>query len=221
MGKSFPRSCVGEKPLPSDQGRRITVTHQTQPQQCSHCFGYSMAKYGRELNLCPGNGNGKACKAMDTERAKMGPYMRLLEKVLGFKSLKAKFNRLSFTEPVEEEESEGLFNTTYKSPIIEKEEQIQALVKEKEECRVETERLKKELPILKENLTKAKSKLLAVQNTVKQKSKQISMASTITEKRLAEAISLDPRYLKDNPHLVTLLALFQERDDFEVDTEKY
>ena len=41
----------------------------------------------------------------------------------------------------------------------------------------------------------------------------------ITEKRLAEAISLDPSYLKDNPHLVTLLALFQERDDFDVDTE--
>ena len=41
----------------------------------------------------------------------------------------------------------------------------------------------------------------------------------ITEKRLAEAISLDPSYLRDNPHLVTLLAVFQERDDFNVDTE--
>ena len=30
---------------------------------------------------------------------------------------------------------------------------------------------------------------------------------------------MDPSYLKDNPHLVTLLAIFQERDDFNVDTE--
>ena len=41
----------------------------------------------------------------------------------------------------------------------------------------------------------------------------------ITEKRLAEAISLDPSYLRDTPHLVTLLAVFQERDDFNVDSE--
>ena len=52
-----------------------------------------------------------------------------------------------------------------------------------------------------------------------QKNNQISHASSITEKKLAQAISLDPTYLKDNPHLVTLLAVFQERDDFEVDTE--
>ena len=91
-----------EGPLPSDQGRRITVTHQNQPQQCSHCFGFSMAKYGLQLNLCPGNGNGRACKAMDTERARMGPYMKALQRVLGYRSLKARFSRLGFVEPVEE-----------------------------------------------------------------------------------------------------------------------
>ena len=72
-GYAFENYYWLEGPLPSDQGRRITVTHQNQAQQCSHCFGYSFAKYGDLMKLCPGNGNGKACKAMDTERAKMAP----------------------------------------------------------------------------------------------------------------------------------------------------
>ena len=166
------------------------------------------------MKLCPGNGNGKACKAMNTERARMGPYMKDLERLLGYRSLKAKFSRMGNMEEavLDEEETEVSFKTIYKSPIVEKDEMIKALVKEKEQ-------LGKELPILKEDLTKVKSQLSAVQKSVKQKSKQINQASSITEKRLAEAISLDPSYLKDNPHLVTLLAIFQERDDFDVDTE--
>ena len=210
-----------EGPLPCDQGRRITVTHQNQPMQCSNCFGYSIAKYGNEMNLCPGNGNGRACKALNTERAKMAPYMKVLEKLLGYKSLKAKFGRMGHMEEVvvDEDDSEITFKTTYKSPIVEKDEQIVMLEKEKECLRLETEKLKTELPNLKENLTKTKSHLSAVQKTVKQKSKQINQASTITEKCLAEAINLDPSYLKHDPHLVTLLAIFQDRDDFEVDTE--
>ena len=123
-------------------------------------------------------------------------------------------------EPIEdEEETEVSFRTTYKSPIVEKDEIIRDLMVEKEEMKKEQEALKKDIPILKESLTKAKSKLSAVQKTVNQKSKQINQASAITERRLAEAISLEPSYLKDNPHLVTLLAIFQERDDFEIDPE--
>ena len=111
------------------------------------------------------------------------------------------------------------FGTTYKSPIVEKDELILALQKEKEVLKHEQVKLMKEYPDLKEDLTKAKSKLVAVQKTVRQKTNQINQATVITEKRLAEAISLDPSYLRDNPHLVTLLAVFQERDDFDVDTE--
>ena len=84
---------------------------------------------------------------------------------------------------------------------------------------IRQEQLKKEYPKLKEDLTKAKSKMDAVQKTVRQKTNRINQATSITEKRLAEAISLDPSYLRDTPHLVTLLAVFQERDDFDVDSE--
>ena len=125
-----------EGPLPSDQGRRITVTHQNQPTQCSNCFGYSRQKYGTELNLCPGNGIGRVCKAMETERAKMGPYMRVLERLVGYKSLKARYSRVGVFEPIEdEEESEVTDTTVYKSPVIERDEKIEELIVEKDVLR--------------------------------------------------------------------------------------
>jgi hypothetical protein len=64
-GYTVENHCWLEGPLPSDQGRRVTVTHQNQPMQCNNCFGYSIAKYGNGLSLCPGNENGRACKAME------------------------------------------------------------------------------------------------------------------------------------------------------------
>ena len=94
-----------------------------------------------------------------------------------------------------------------------------ALQVEKEKLLQEKEKIEKEFPELKENLSKTKSNPTALQKKVKQKSHQISQATEITEKRLAEAISLEPSYLRDNPHLVTLLAVLQERDDFDVDAE--
>ena len=217
-GQSFENYYWLEGPLPSDQGRRIIVTHQNQSQQCSHCFGYTKAKYGTDLVICPGNGNGKACKALETERARMGPYMRVLQKVLGYRSLKAKFSRMGpMEEQSDDEESE--VTVTYKSPIMEKDEKILTLQGEKEKLLQEKEQIEKKFPELKENLSKTKSNLTALQKKVKQKSHQISQATEITEKRLAEAISLEPSYLRDNPHLVTLLAVLQERDDFDVDAE--
>ena len=57
-GASFENYYWLEGPLPSDQGRRITVTHQNQTQQCSNCFYFAKSKYGMEMR-CPGNGNGK------------------------------------------------------------------------------------------------------------------------------------------------------------------
>ena len=72
------------------------MTHQGQPQQCSNCFSYDIPKYGKSLTeRCPAQGNGKACKLLDTPRARMNPYMRELEKLVGFATLKIKQARLS------------------------------------------------------------------------------------------------------------------------------
>ena len=174
---------------------------------------YSKVKYGGEL--CPGNGNGRACKALGTERAKMSPYMRELEKMVGYKSIKAKFSHMGNMEEfyVDSEETELSFNTVYKSPILEKDEKIQALEKEKENLSVEKEKLQ-------ENLTKAESKLTAVEKVVKLKTKQLSQATAFTERRLAEMISLGHSSLEGNPDLIPLLAILQERDNLNVDRER-
>ena len=216
-GSAFENFYWMEGPLPSDQGRRITVIHQSQPQQCSNCFGYSKLKYGGELNLCPGNGNGRACKALNTERAKMGPYMKELERLIGYKSIKAKFSQMSNMDENTAEDQGGTF--TYKNPIIEKDELILSLRQEKECLVKERDNLVKEIPYLKENLSKAESKLCAVQKSVKVKAHQLNQASSFTERRLAELISLNPESLDGNPDLVPLLAILQERDNFSVDTE--
>ena len=84
---------------------------------------------------------------------------------------------------------------------------------------LEKENLGKDLPICQENLTKAESRLGALEKAVKLKTMQISQASAFTERRLAEVISSGPSSLEGNPDLVPLLALLQERDNFNVDTE--
>ena len=83
----------------------------------------------------------------------------------------------------------------------------------------EKEDIGKEVPQLKENLTKAESKINAVEKAVRIKNKQISQATAFTERRLAEMISLNPASLDGNPDLVPLLAILQERDNFNVDVD--
>ena len=141
QGSAFKNFFWMEGPLPSDQGRRITVIHQNQPQQCSNCFGYSRAKYGGELGLCLANANGRACKTMGTIRAKMAPYMRELERLVGYKTIKAKFGNVGNMDENNPEEEE--VDTTYKSPIVEKDEIISTLIQEKEDLLLEKEKLGK------------------------------------------------------------------------------
>ena len=105
--------------------------------------------------------------------------MKELERVLGYRSLKAKYSRFG-TGNIEEnafedsEESEVTFKAVYKNPIIERDEQIALLQKQASE-------LKKEIPTLRENLTKTSKKLEAVQNAQIQKASRYKQAAHITE----------------------------------------
>ena len=99
---------------------------------------------------CPGNG--RACKEMGTERTKMRPYMKELERLIGYTPFKSRFNKTGFGHMDEktyedEEETEVVFNTFYKNPIIERDEKISSLQQE-------SSVLKMEIPMLKENLLK-------------------------------------------------------------------
>ena len=85
-GASFNNFYWMEGPMPGDPGRRITVIHAGQKQQCSHCLLTSATG-------CRGAGNGKACLKTGMERAKMSSYMAALKVSTGYESLKVKYMR--------------------------------------------------------------------------------------------------------------------------------
>ena len=215
-GASFENYYWLEGPLPGDQGRRITVTHQGQPQQCSHCFSNDFPKYDMPLSQrCPAQGNGRACKLIGTPRARMTPYMKDLERTVGFTTLKIKQARLGGNRAgYEINEDKDLDQVEeeliYKTPIMERDERILTLEKEKDE-------LNSDLPELKEKVKKLTKQLEAEKKEKTLKEIRVSKAMNITEQRVAEAIKSDYSFLVDNPQLITILSLFQERSEFEVD----
>ena len=73
--------------------------------------------------------------------------------------------------------------------------------------------------MLQENLMKASKQLEALEKNQNQKFNRYRQAALVTEQKVAETIRTDPSFLTNNPHLISLLSLFQERDDFDVDTE--
>ena len=64
-----------EGPLLGDRGCRITVLHPGQERQYSNCL--------RMSNGCPGQGQGKECKAQGTHLTRMTDYMTNLYKDMG------------------------------------------------------------------------------------------------------------------------------------------
>ena len=139
-----------EGPLPEDTGRRVTVLHPSQPQQCSHCFLYarSFSAASSLSSVCPGGGNGKICESRDTPRAKMAIYMADLRKcdryvplkTLHMERMTSNFPPLITTshpdgvpgDQAEENLDSNAFSmpiggTTPKSPIEQIEEQVQLL----------------------------------------------------------------------------------------------
>ena len=81
-GKQFENFYWMEGPLEGDKGSRITVLHQGQEQQCSHCL---------KRSNCPGGGNGKACQLLNTPRGKIADYMKYLKHSHNYLSLKMKY----------------------------------------------------------------------------------------------------------------------------------
>ena len=82
-GRQFENFYWMEGPLEGDQGGRITVLHQGQVMQCSHCL--------RRADNCPGGGKGKLCKERNTRRGEIADYMRHLKLQHNYTSLKMKF----------------------------------------------------------------------------------------------------------------------------------
>ena len=148
----------------------------------------------------------------------MGSYMKELEELVGYTSLKLKHSKKMTVEDIveddmnDDEESEQTFRVRYKTPIAERDEQIQVLRKEKTKLEVE-------IPQLKENLTKVTKLLEIEKNNQKQKNNKVNQAKKIIEQQVSESIKSDYSLLSKNRQLVSLLALFQDRENFLIDEE--
>ena len=75
-------------PNQGERGRRVTVLHDNQPPQCSHCFKCSPPPNHTlgPSQYCRGGGNGKLCKSLETVRTSMNAYIRSLREE-GYTSL--------------------------------------------------------------------------------------------------------------------------------------
>ena len=152
-----------EGPLQGDQGKRVTVLHTGQPQQCSFCL--ASIETG-----CHGMGNGKQCEAMGGSRKRMSEYMKEFKESTGYMSLKDEYllavkklqnefqSNLTASTPEdmdqyvleaeegdeEEDDSVGIPVFTYVSPLTARENKIKELTKDIEEFEKEIPNLKNE-----------------------------------------------------------------------------
>ena len=74
--------------MENDRGCRITVLHNGQLQQCSHCL--------RRRDSCPGGGVGKLCETRGTAKGLIGDYMKHLKLHHNYSSLKMKYQQEEF-----------------------------------------------------------------------------------------------------------------------------
>ena len=195
-----------EGPLPGDKGTRITVLHNGQDQQCSHCL-----KTGSEG--CPAKGNGRACDELKTPRTKMSDYMMELKKKTGYESLKSQylkqfpslnsdpFGNMDDTSK-EEEDPDSLIPT---NPVEARDAKI---------CELENKVAK-----MSESLD-AYAKIKAnFQNTVKTTvtaRNKLKHIKKVTEDRLKECLQ-KPNFEEHSKVLVSLLYAVIDEESFDID----
>ena len=157
-----------EGPLPGDRGCRITVLHSGQERQCSNCLR-TMS------NGCPGQGQGKVCKAQGTQMARMTDYMTYLFKKIGYESLKMK--HLKSFPALGEKATTGDMEAS----------------EEEEEDSVED----KEIASLKQKLESVEKELAETSNTSSQRLHQAKRAGDLAKNKIATATKCLNMFLGD------------------------
>lgn len=195
-----------EGPLPGDKGSRITVLHNGQDQQCSHCL-----RTGSEG--CPAKGNGKACDQLNTPRSKMSEYMMELKRKVGYESLKSQYLRqypslnsdpiCDMDElPKDEEDAESLYPT---NPVEARDAKICELEEKVAKMSESTETNEK----LKANLQNAVKTTTIARNKLK-------FIKKVTEERLKECLHT-PNFEENSKVLVSLLSAVTDDESFDID----
>ena len=218
----FPGACMNnfywmEGPLSGDTGCRVTVLHPGQVQQCSNCL--------RLANLgCPGKGNGRACEALKTHRATMTTYMEFLKAKHGYRSLKSKYyeqfpylggaGNCGISDMSERiDDGEGNEGIRPINPIEEKDQQISELKKALADSKKEVS----DITVVKENLHKAKSELLAARRSSSLARNKLDFARKVTEQRMSNCLSQASGDLEEE--LVALYSTLVDEDNFNLEDD--
>ena len=192
-----------EGPLSGDQGCRITVLHNGQVQQCSHCL--------MRANFCPGGGNGRACERLKTPRGKLADYMKYLKEKHNYTSLKMQYLQMQFPALGGHRDSEDGFGH-----IEEVGEEQESTSRDKD---MEIEGLKKELSdqhFLQQQLVEAQAKIRIEKNIARTATKKLEHVEKVASQRIVESMP-GANFEDDSNHLAMLLATVLEKDDFQYD----
>ena len=224
-GSEFKNYYWLEGPMEGDIGRRITVLHSGQTQQCSNCF----------LNAstgCKGLGNGKACSDSGTPRAKMTSYMQAIKMETGYESLKSKYLRHLAkhsvginAEPIysasdmnkdkcnDDEEKESDVMIVPINPIVEKDRQIKELVDSVNDLQQQVS----VIPELQKRLDESLKSNRQANAVTRQLSRRLSVSEKANEQKMVGLIKSGSNWSEDSAHLACSHAATLNDDDFELD----
>ena len=229
-GAMFKNFYWMEGPMAGDPGRRITVLHHGQQQQCSNCFLTS-------LTGCKGAGNGKACFKAGVPRAKMSSYMLAIKTNTGYESLKVKYMRqLSrnfphlqgepgqldatvvgdmdvYCDDEDDDEKEINMGIIPINPIVEKDRQILELSKTVENLKAKLA----VLPELERSLEDAKAEHKRSLSVSKQFSRRLSVSRKANEHKMIGLVRSGSNWSEDSAHLACSHAATLNEDEFELD----
>ena len=204
-GAQFENYYWMEGPLAGDLGCRITVLHNGQVQQCSHCL--------RRANLCPGGGNGKACESLNTARGKMSDYMSYLKEKVGYTSLKMQFLEMQFPPLRGASKHEGGFGHM-EDPLDNDNDNTDHTNDEIEELKIQLSDLHK----VQQELVETKARLKLEEKNARTATLKLEHVEKVATQRIVESIS-GANFDEDSNHLAMLLATVLEKDDFQYDLE--
>jgi hypothetical protein len=202
-GSQFENYYWMEGPLSGDVGCRVTVLHNEQLQQCSHCL--------RRANFCPGGGNGRACETLKTERGKMGDYMKYLKEKHGYTSLKMQYLQMQFPALGGTDKTEDGFGHMEDT----------ADTHENVGNSEEVENLKKQISdmnLVQQQLVETKAKLKLEQKNARTAMLKLEHVEKVASQRIIESMP-GANFDDDSNHLAMLLATVLEKDDFEYDED--
>ena len=224
-GATFNNFYWMEGPMAGDPGRRITVLHQGQKQQCFHCL----------LTVdtgCRGAGNGRMCAKSGMERGKMSTYMEALKTTTGYETLKVKYMRqlarnypnlqgepdldatlagdMDNRDIVDDEESEVTLAIVPINPIVEKDREIAELHKKIESLNEKLE----SLPSLEKGLEDAKAENNKLLNISKQAGRRLSVSRKANEQKMMGLIRSGTNWTEDSAYLACSQAATLNEDDF-------